>query len=69
MLMTACSSIINGLTVAVGADFLLYGPIQDAEYVFPAICIVNAAYGQVLMEEGKRIDASHPRFKISRLYH
>ncbi|HDM89086.1 MAG TPA: tetrahydromethanopterin S-methyltransferase subunit H, partial [Candidatus Bathyarchaeota archaeon] len=31
LLMTACSSIINGLTVAVGADFLLYGPIQDAE--------------------------------------
>ena len=69
LLMTACSSIINGLTVAVGADFLLYGPIQDAEYVFPAICIVNAAYGQVLMEEGKRINTSHPRFKISRLYH
>ena len=69
LLTAACSSIINGLTVASGADFLLYGPIQDAEYVFPAICIVNAAYGQVLMEEGKRINTSHPRFKISRLYH
>ena len=69
LLTAACSSIINGLTVALGADFLLYGPIQDAEYVFPAICIVNAAYGQVLMEEGKRINTSHPRFKISRLYH
>jgi tetrahydromethanopterin S-methyltransferase subunit H len=67
MLTLVCSSIVNGLPIAVGADFVLYGPINDAEYMFPAIAVVNAAYGQVLMEEGKRLDTAHPRFRIARL--
>ncbi|MEM2027464.1 MAG: tetrahydromethanopterin S-methyltransferase subunit H [Candidatus Bathyarchaeia archaeon] len=67
VLSMVCSSIVNGLPVAVGADFVLYGPISDAEYIFPAISLINAAYAQVLMEEGKRPKPNHPRFKISRL--
>ena len=67
LLTLACSSIVNGLPIAVGADFVLYGPINEAEYMFPAVAIVNAAYGQVLMEEGERLDTGHPRFKIGRL--
>ncbi|MEM0010968.1 MAG: hypothetical protein QXT84_04655, partial [Candidatus Bathyarchaeia archaeon] len=63
----SCSSIANGLPVAIGADFILYGPVSDAEYIFPAISLINAAYAQILMEEGKRPPATHPRFKISRL--
>jgi len=68
MLTSVCSSIASSLPVAIGADFILYGPIQDAEYIFPAVCLIDAAYGQVLIEEGKRPSPSHPRFKISRLY-
>ena len=45
----ACSSIVNGLPIAVGADFVLYGPINAAEYIFPAIGIIDASYGQVMM--------------------
>jgi len=67
MLTLVCSSIVNGMPVAVGADFVLYGPVNDAEYMFPAVALVNAAYGQVLIEEGRRLDADHPRFKIARL--
>ncbi|MEM3816094.1 MAG: hypothetical protein QW341_04535, partial [Candidatus Bathyarchaeia archaeon] len=67
VLSMVCSSIVNGLPVAVGADFVLYGPVSDAEYIFPAISLINAAYAQVLMEEGKRPKPNHPRFKISRL--
>jgi tetrahydromethanopterin S-methyltransferase subunit H len=63
----ACSSIVNGLPIAIGADFILYGPVSDAEYIFPAISLINAAYAQVLIEEGKRPPPNHPRFKISRL--
>jgi len=66
-LTSVCSSVVNSLPIAIGADFILYGPIQDAEYVFPAVCLVDAAYGQILMEEGKRPGPSHPRFKIARL--
>ncbi|RLG99768.1 tetrahydromethanopterin S-methyltransferase subunit H [Candidatus Bathyarchaeota archaeon] len=68
-LLTAVSStIVNSLPVAIGADFVLYGPIKDAEYVFPAVCLIDAAYGQISIEKGKRPSASHPRFKISHLY-
>jgi len=68
-LLTAVSStIVNSLPVAIGADFVLYGPIKDAEYMFPAVCLIDAAYGQISIEKGKRPSASHPRFKISHLY-
>lgn len=67
ILTMVCSAIANGLPVAVSADFVLYGPISDAEYIFPAISLINAAYGQILMEEGKRPSLTHPRFKMSRL--
>jgi len=68
LLTSVYSSVVSSLPVAIGADFILYGPIKDAEYIFPAVCLIDAAYGQVLMEEGKRPISSHPRFKISRLY-
>jgi len=66
VLMAACSAVANALPVAVGADFVLFGPISDAELMVPAIAIVSASYGQVLMEDGRRPPPSHPRFKISR---
>jgi tetrahydromethanopterin S-methyltransferase subunit H len=66
VLMAACSAVANALPVAVGADFVLFGPISDAELIVPAIAIVSASYGQVLMEDGRRPPPSHPRFKISR---
>lgn len=65
-LTAACSAIANGLPIAIGGDFVLFGPVGDAEFIVPAIAIINAAYGQVLMEDGKRPSSSHPRFKISR---
>ncbi len=67
MLTIACSAVANGLPIAIGADFILFGPISDAEFIVPAIAVINAAYGQVLMEEGKHLKSGHPRFKISRL--
>lgn len=67
-LTAVCSSIMNGLPIAIGADFVLYGPINAAEYMFPAISVIDASYGQVMMEEGKRPSSNHPRFKIARLY-
>jgi tetrahydromethanopterin S-methyltransferase subunit H len=67
VLTMVCSSIVNGLPIALGADFVLYGPIRDAEYIFPAVALIEAAYGQVMMEEGKRPSQNHPRFKISHI--
>ncbi|MEM4576077.1 MAG: hypothetical protein QW701_01295 [Candidatus Nezhaarchaeales archaeon] len=65
-LTAACSAIVSGLPIAIGGDFVFFGPIHEAEFIVPAIAIISAAYGQVLMEDGKRPPSTHPRFKISR---
>jgi len=52
------------LPTAVGADFVLYGPIEEAGYIFPTVALVNAAYAQLSIEKGEMPDKSHPIFKI-----
>jgi len=53
------------LPVAFGADFILYGPIEQASYIFPAVALVDAAYAQLIIEEGRRPSSGHPIFKIA----
>ncbi|NIN53076.1 MAG: tetrahydromethanopterin S-methyltransferase subunit H [Nitrososphaeria archaeon] len=53
------------LMAAAGADFILYGPIDEANYIFPTIAMVDVAYGELSMEEGKRLSPNHPIFKIA----
>lgn len=60
-----CSVSAAIMAIVVGADFALYGPIKDAQYFFPAAAMVDAAYGQLIMEKGKRLKRSHPLFKIA----
>jgi tetrahydromethanopterin S-methyltransferase subunit H len=61
-----CTASANVMAAAVGADFLFYGPIETADYIFPAVGIVDAGYGQILMDEGIRLERTHPRFSILR---
>jgi tetrahydromethanopterin S-methyltransferase subunit H len=60
-----CSAVANALTIAAGADWILYGPIEDAPYVFPSVAMIDAAFAQLLMEQGKVPSPSHPIFKIA----
>jgi tetrahydromethanopterin S-methyltransferase subunit H len=53
------------ITVASGASFVLYGPIEHADYIFPAIAMVDAAFGQLAIEERAIPDSKHPIFKIA----
>lgn len=53
------------ITVACGANFILYGPIDYADCVFPAISLVDAAFAQLVMEEEVKPDTTHPIFKIA----
>lgn len=59
-----CIASVNAATAAVGADFILYGPIDDAKVVFPAVAMVDAAYSQIPMEKKIRIPKDHPRYRI-----
>ena len=58
-------AVAAGITVALGADFVLYGPIESASYMFPSIALIDAAYGQLIMEQGRMLDRSHPIFRIA----
>jgi tetrahydromethanopterin S-methyltransferase subunit H len=59
-----CIAAANTITLAAGADFILYGPIENAPIVFPAVAMVNAAFSQLLIEEGKLPSKNNPIFKI-----
>jgi len=53
------------MAASLGADFILYGPIETANIVFPTTSMVDAALGQVSLEAGKMPKKPHPLFKIA----
>ncbi|MCA9229501.1 MAG: tetrahydromethanopterin S-methyltransferase subunit H [Planctomycetales bacterium] len=59
-----CMASALAAAVAVGADFVLYGPIEDAETAFPAVAMVDTSLSQLSIERGAKPDKSHPRFRI-----
>ncbi|MEM4462075.1 MAG: tetrahydromethanopterin S-methyltransferase subunit H [Candidatus Bathyarchaeia archaeon] len=62
-----CGVSASILAVAAGADFILYGPIEYSTLVFPAVAMVDAALSQVKLEDGSRVDRTHPRYRIGRI--
>jgi tetrahydromethanopterin S-methyltransferase subunit H len=50
--------------VAVGADFVIYGPLKNAETIYPAVAMIDAAYSQQMIERRLRPRRDHPRFRI-----
>jgi len=61
---TVAIGVVNALPVAVGADFVIYGPLKNAETVYPAVAMIDAAYSQQMIEKRKRPGRDHPRFRI-----
>ena len=59
-----CLASVNAASAAVGADFILYGPIDDAKVVFPAVAMVDTAYSQLPIEKKIQISRTHPRYRI-----
>ena len=56
---------VSAITAAIGADFVLYGPIKDAKYVFPVVAMTDAAYAYLFIERRERLNKKHPLFKIA----
>jgi tetrahydromethanopterin S-methyltransferase subunit H len=42
----------------------LYGPVEDAKNVFPAVAMIDTALSQLAIERGTRPIESHPRFRV-----
>jgi tetrahydromethanopterin S-methyltransferase subunit H len=59
-----CIASASAAAIAIGGDFVLYGPVEDAKYVFPAVAMVDTAYSQVVMERGGKPEENHPRYRI-----
>ncbi len=60
----SCIASAIASTVAVGGDFVLYGPAEDARYVFPAVAMMDTALSQLAIERDMRPIESHPRFRV-----
>lgn len=59
-----CAAACAAAAVAAGADFLLYGPVEDAPVIFPAVAMIDTALSQLAVERGTRPEPGHPRFLI-----
>ncbi|MEM2057801.1 MAG: tetrahydromethanopterin S-methyltransferase subunit H, partial [Thermoproteota archaeon] len=60
-----CDVASNALQVMVGGDFVLYGPIENAEYVFPVISMTNSLITDMArLELGLTISEGHPYKKL-----
>lgn len=61
---TTAIGVTNALPIAAGADFVFYGPIRNAETVYPSVAMIDAAYSQQMIEKGIRPSKDHPRYRI-----
>ncbi|TVS08496.1 MAG: tetrahydromethanopterin S-methyltransferase subunit H, partial [Planctomycetaceae bacterium] len=59
-----CIAAAIASTVAIGGDFVLYGPAEDAKNVFPAVAMIDTALSQLAIERGMRPVEGHPRFRV-----
>jgi tetrahydromethanopterin S-methyltransferase subunit H len=61
---TTVIGVTSALPVAAGADFVFYGPMRNAEEVYPSIAMIDVAYSQLVMEKRVRLGKEHPRYRI-----
>jgi tetrahydromethanopterin S-methyltransferase subunit H len=56
----------NAILPMIGADWIMFGPIEFAEFVFPAVAVVDTYILTATAELGTRpaIEGMHPLFKI-----
>lgn len=61
----ACGGGVFSMPVYYGADFLLYGPVQNAEWVYPAIGVADAMIAYWGSRNGiKCLTKEHPLYKM-----
>ncbi len=55
----------NAIMQTMGANWLMFGPIEQSDYVFPAVAIVDAYVASAMGDIGIRpLEESHPIYKI-----
>lgn len=60
-----CDAFGSAMTPLFGADFVMYGPIGRAKYVYPAVAFADAITAYTMRQEGVRPKTrEHPLFRI-----
>lgn len=60
-----CDAFGSAMTPLFGADFVMYGPIGRAKYIYPAVAFADAITAYTMRQEGIRPKTSeHPLFRI-----
>jgi len=61
----SCDTATNAIMQTMGADWLMFGPIERAEFVFPAAAIVDTYVLTAMAElDVKPLADNHPAFKV-----
>ena len=61
----ACGAAVFGLPLCYGADFILYGPIGNAPWVFPSAAITSAMVAYGARVQGRRpAGKEHPLYRL-----
>jgi len=64
-LLPTLDSAIDGLPIILGADFVYYGPIENAELEFPTVAMVDKLVAEGAESYfGTEIDEKHPFYKL-----
>jgi tetrahydromethanopterin S-methyltransferase subunit H len=61
----ACDATMNTVMVTLGANWLMYGAVEIAEYIFPAIAVTDTMILTMTAELGTRpiVEGMHPVFR------
>jgi tetrahydromethanopterin S-methyltransferase subunit H len=64
-----CSVVANLLPIIMGANFMLYGPIENASRIYMPVAVADAYVAYSMMQEYrmKPLVSSHPLFRIFRI--
>jgi tetrahydromethanopterin S-methyltransferase subunit H len=60
----ACLGASVSMVASFGGDFVLYGPIENAPFIFPSAAMADVALSQLLIEQRDRPDPGHPRYRV-----
>jgi tetrahydromethanopterin S-methyltransferase subunit H len=60
-----CTTATNAIMQTMGANWLMFGPAEQADWVFPAVAIVDTYVSSAMSDLDIRpLDETHPIFKV-----
>jgi len=61
---SCCDAAAACMQLAMGGDFLLYGPIESGEVIFPAAAMADILVAEAVRDLEVYPEATHPLFRL-----